>query len=154
MPLISSMKTRLWLWCSIGVLASCQPLVTGAPCITHLNCPEMQACGVDGRCVAGPRTDGGEGGGSAGGGQGGGAAGGGSGGGVTGGGAGGGAAGGGGGGTSNDGGVLPQFYELTSAGARLQGGTLTMDVQVGSSTPATKMTGGTREVTGAAAVQR
>ena len=54
----------------------------------------------------------------------------------------------------NDGGVLPQFYELTSAGARLQGGTITMDVQVGASTPRTKMTGGTLEVTGAAAVQR
>ncbi len=141
------MKARLWLLCSVSVLASCQPLVTGAPCTTHLNCPATQACGAEGQCVTGPRTDGG---GTAGGGQGGG-----SGGGVTGGGAGGGAVGGGGGGgTSNDGGVLPQFYELTSAGARLQGGSLTMDVQVGHATPPTKMTGGTLEVTGAAAVQR
>jgi hypothetical protein len=89
-------------------------------------------------------------------GGGGGATGGGGGGGGAGGGAGGGGAtGGGGGGTTTDGGaVLPQLYELTNAGARMQGGTITLDLQVGHATPRTQMTGGTIQVTGAAAVQR
>ena len=149
----SFVKNRLWLWCLVSVLTACRPEVAGAPCETSLNCPEKQTCVKD-RCAVGPRNDGGEGGGTAGGG--GGAAGGGGGAAGGGGGAagGGGGAAGGGGGTSNDGGVLTQFYELTSAGARLQGGSITMDVQVGHATPPTKMTGGTLELTGAAAVQR
>ena len=126
----SFMKNRLWLWCLVTVLTACRPEVAGAPCETSLNCPETQTC-VKKQCAVGPRN----GGGTAGGGQGGGAA-------------------GGGGGTSNDGGVLTHFYELTSAGARLQGGSITMDVQVGYATPPTKMIGGTLELTGAAAVQR
>lgn len=93
------------------------------------------------------------GGGGAGGGTGGGGAGGGTGGGGGGGGVGGGGGAGGGGGTT-DGGVLPQLYELTSAGARMQGGTITLDLQVGHATPKTQMTGGTVQLTGAAAVQR
>lgn len=70
-------------------------------------------------------------------------------------GAGGGPTGGGGATGGGDGGAThPHFYELTSAGARMQGGTVTLDVQVGSPTAKTKMTGGALEVTGAAAVQR
>jgi hypothetical protein len=49
---------------------------------------------------------------------------------------------------------LPQLYELSSASGRAQGGTLTLDLQVGHITPRTKMTGGTLELTGAAAAQR
>lgn len=130
----SFIKNRIWFWCLVSVLTACRPEVAGAPCETSLNCPETQTC-VDKRCAVGSRNGGGEGGGAAGGGQGGGAT-------------------GGGGGPSNDGGALTQFYELTSAGARLQGGSITMDVQVGHATPPTKMTGGTLELTGAAAVQR
>ena len=70
---------------------------------------------------------------------------------------GGGSATGGGGGSVTGGGTgaaLPQFLELTSASGRQQGGTMVLDLQVGQSTPSTKMTGGTLELTGAAAVQR
>ncbi|MDP1822698.1 MAG: EB domain-containing protein [Archangium sp.] len=110
---------------------------------------------------------GGAGGGTAGGVGGGGGGGAGGGGGLTGGGGGstgggggnmgggGGATGGGGGATGGGSGAsLPQATELISAGGRAQGGTLTLDLQVGHVTPRTKMTGGTLEVTGAAAVQR
>ena len=94
------MKNNLWLLPSLAVLASCQPLLTGAPCTTTDNCPGGQSC-VEGACVAGSSTGGG--GGSTGGG--GGSNGGGSGGGtVTGGGSGGGDVGGGGGSTGGGGG--------------------------------------------------
>ncbi len=66
----------------------------------------------------------------------------------------GGAGGGTGGGSAGDGGVLAGLRELVSAGGRMTGGTLTVDVQVGHPTVRTKMTGGTLSVEGTAAVQR
>ena len=151
------------------LLASCLPVVTGAPCSSNDNCPSGQVC-VERTCAVGTSTGGGEGGGNGtGGGTGGGVTGGGGGtggavgggvgggGGAAGGGVGGGAAGGGTGGgsvTGDGGAVLPQVYEVNSAGARMTGGTITLDVEVGLSTPRTKMMGGTLEVTGSAAVQR
>jgi hypothetical protein len=60
------------------------------------------------------------------------------------------------GGTLNpDGGkALPPLRELVSAGGRMTGGTLTLDVQLGHPTPRTRMSGGTLSLTGSAAVQR
>jgi hypothetical protein len=152
------MNRQLWWASSLTLLAACIPAVTGAPCETDANCPGGQVC-VAGKCAEGTGMGGGEGGGTAtGGGTGGGTTGGG--GGTTGGGGGttggGGGTTGGGGGTTGGGGgsALPQTYELTSAGGRAQGGTLTLDLQVGHITPRTQMTGGTLELTGAAAVQR
>ena len=160
---------------SCVALAGCVPNLIGAPCTSDANCPNGQTC-VDQACAVGSGAGGGStgggtgggvvgggaGGGDVGGGAGGGAGGGsgggaGGGGGVTGGGGGtgGGAGGGGGGGGLTDGGaVLPQTFELNNAGARMTGGTLTLDLEVGHPTPRTKMTGGTLEVTGSAAVQR
>ena len=148
------MKNLLWLLASLAWVG-CIPVVTGAPCETDANCPDTQRCGTKRVCEA--RT--GSGGGPATGGSGGGDITGG-GGGTTGG--GGGTTGGGGGTTGGGGGTtgggagatLPQFLELTSASGRQQGGTVTLDLQVGHPTPRTKMTGGTLELTGAAAVQR
>jgi hypothetical protein len=113
--------------------AACVPKLEGAPCRADDDCPNGKAC-VSGFCQAGSGMGGGSGGGGTGGGEG-----------TT----------GGGGGTTADGGaLLPQTYELTSAGARMHGGTVTLDLEVGHTTPRTKMTHGTLELTGAAAVQR
>ena len=149
-------------------LSGCVVNTIGAPCTNDDNCPSGQHCGADKTCQVGASGSGG--GGTGGGGSS--ASGGGTGGGVTGGGGGttgggggttgggggttggGGGTTGGGGGTTDGGATLPQMYELNSAGARMRGGTVTMDLEVGHATPRTKMTGGTLEVTGAAAVQR
>ena len=155
------MKNPVWLLASLAWVG-CFPVTTGALCDTDANCPDTQAC-VDRHCAARTGAGGGGGAGGSGGGDtmgGGGGTTTGGGGGTTGG--GGGTTGGGGGTTGGGGGTtgggtgaaLPQFLELTSAGGRQAGGTLTLDLQVGHATPRTKMTGGTLELTGAAAVQR
>lgn len=67
---------------------------------------------------------------------------------------GGGQGGGSGGGISFGDGGASVSREITAASGRMQGGTLTLDIQVGHPTPRTTMSGGSLELTGAAAVQR
>lgn len=128
-------RLGLTLFC-LAVVAGCRPRVDGAPCSSNDNCPRGQYC-AEGFCAEGTGPMGGGGGSMAtGGGN------------VTGGGQGGG----GGGHGLSDGGASSS-REITAASGRMQGGTLTLDLQVGHPTPRTTMTGGTLELTGASAVQ-
>ncbi len=116
----------------LTVAMACRPRLDGAKCVTTENCPDGQFC-LDGRCAFGSDTGGGGGGsdGAGGGGSGGGTA-------ID----------------PADGGMSLKVYEFTPASGQLQGGSMTLEVHIGAGTSGTKMTGGTLEVTGAAAIRR